>query len=239
MEGIFDIHCHILPGVDDGSRSMKETLEMLNMEYEDGVRTIIFTPHYRREMFETDMEWIASAFRDTQKEAARMFPDLELYLGCEYHVNMEMVSMLKSGERPAMANGRYVLAEFSGNTDFYYMRERVHELRRNRFYPIIAHAERYACLRKKIENIDYLVDSGAYIQINAGSIIGEAGFSCKQFCKKLMRMDLIHFVGSDAHGTEHRKPNLGKCASYLKKKMGEEYARMLLETNPRKIISDV
>lgn len=238
MVGIFDVHCHILPEVDDGSRSLEETLEMLRMEYRDGVRTVIFTPHFRREMFETDMRKIAAAFLKTREAAAKTMPDLDLYLGCEYHVNMEMVSVLKNGQRPAMAGSRYVLSEFSGDVPFSYMRERVRELRSNRFHPIIAHTERCFCLRKDISRIEELVDAGAYIQVNAGSILGEEGFGCKQFCKKLMRMDLIHFIGSDSHRTTERVPNIGKCAAYLKKKMGEDYARQLLEYNPRRIIEE-
>jgi len=238
MEGIFDIHCHILPDVDDGSMSLDETIGMLKMEYADGVRFIIATPHYRKGMFETDMPRIREAFFKTCEQASRVIPDLQIYLGCEFHANMDMTEMLKRGDRPAMAGGRYVLTEFSGTSEYAYIRERVHSLLSCGYKPIIAHAERYECLRKTTERIDELTDMGAHIQVNAGSILGEMGLSTKLFCRKLMKMDLIHYIGTDAHGIRERIPNMGKCAEYLEKKIGQDYAWQLLYENPRKIIQE-
>lgn len=238
MEGIFDIHCHILPGVDDGSVSMEETRKLLKLEYEAGVRSIIFTPHFRRRMFEPDMERVMESFRQTKEEAAKMYSDLQLYLGCEFHANSEMQDILKRGERPTMAGSKYVLTEFKEPAEYGYIRERTRTLQSSGFRPIIAHAERIDCLKKDAEKIEELVEAGVRIQINADSIIGAEGFTIKRFCKKLMKLDLIHFVGTDAHNTHDRVPNMGKCAAYLEKKMGEEYTRWLLIENPRKIIQE-
>lgn len=238
MQGIFDIHCHILPGVDDGSGSMEETLQLLKTEYEDGVRSIIFTPHFRRKMFEPDMERVYEAFARTQEEAAKIADDLNLYLGCEFHANSEMAEILKRGERPTMAGSRYVLTEFKESAEYSYIRERIRTLQSSGYRPIIAHAERIECLRKDVTRIEELVDAGVRIQINANSIIGADGFAIKRFCRKLMKLDCIHFVGTDAHDIRERVPNMGKCAAYLEKKMGEDYARWLLIESPRKIIQE-
>ena len=94
-EGIFDIHCHIVPGVDDGAADIEETRKLLEMEYKQGVRNIILTPHFRFRMFETPLEKVQRQFRLSEEAAADISKDLHLYLGCEFHANMEMLPMLR------------------------------------------------------------------------------------------------------------------------------------------------
>ncbi|MCD8337790.1 MAG: capsular biosynthesis protein [Lachnospiraceae bacterium] len=236
MEGIYDIHCHILPGVDDGSKSIEETHELLRREYEDGVRTIIVTPHYRLEMFEPELPRIYRAFWAACDEAAGIAPDLKLYMGCEFHANMEMVETLKSGGRPTMAGSRFVLTEFRESTPFSYIKERVLALRSAGYRPVIAHAERYDCMRKEIEHAEEITDLGARIQINAGSLLGDTGYVLRQYCRELIEEDLVWYVASDAHNLKDRKPNLGKCADWLEKKYGYGYTKRLLVDNPAEII---
>ena len=97
-KGLFDIHCHIVPSVDDGASSAEEAYKMLQMEYRQGVRNIIATPHYRLQMFETPIETVEHQFLVLRQLARKVAPDLHVYLGCEFHSNMEMVEMLRSGE---------------------------------------------------------------------------------------------------------------------------------------------
>lgn len=238
MARMVDIHCHIVPCVDDGAKDMKTALELLRMEYEDGVRSIIVTPHFRKGMFETSQEDISQQFFLLKKEVSRLYPDMHIYLGCEFHANMDMMENLKNGERPTMAGTRYVLVEFSELHRASYVRERCHALLGQGYIPIIAHAERYSLLYKNYEELQYLVDLGALIQVNASSIVGEAGFWMKCFCKNLMKKDLIHFVGSDAHNLSSRKPCLGKCFAYITKVMGKGYARRIMYANPACVIGD-
>lgn len=90
-KGLFDIHCHIVPSVDDGASSAEEAYKMLQMEYRQGVRNIIATPHYRLQMFETPIETVEHQFLVLRQLARKVAPDLHVYLGCEFHSNMEMV----------------------------------------------------------------------------------------------------------------------------------------------------
>ena len=101
MRGMYDVHCHILPQVDDGAESMETALEMLQREKEDGVENIIVTPHYRRGMFQTSLEKIESAFMLLKENTADW--GIHLYLGCEYHVNMDMIQDLRRGIRPTLS----------------------------------------------------------------------------------------------------------------------------------------
>lgn len=121
-EGIFDIHCHIVPGVDDGAADIEETRKLLEMEYKQGVRNIILTPHFRFQMFETSLEKVQRQFRLAEEAAADISKDLHLYLGCEFHANMEMLPMLREKKVSTMAGSRYVLVEFSHNSEASYSR---------------------------------------------------------------------------------------------------------------------
>lgn len=155
-----DIHCHLLPKVDDGAKDKEEALKLLEMEYAQGVRKIIVTPHYRIEMFETDKEEIEHQYRWLKTAAKQLYDDLELYLGCEYHANSQMLEDLKTHRRETLAGGRYVLVEFSGMDSFAKQRKQVRELTGAGYIPIIAHAERYECLRNDIKNVEELIFLG-------------------------------------------------------------------------------
>ena len=95
MKDLFDVHCHMVPGVDDGASDLEESLAMLKMEYRDGVRNIIVTPHYRRRMFETPAKKVHEQFQKLQEAAKKEYPDLSLYLGCELHSNMDLQEILE------------------------------------------------------------------------------------------------------------------------------------------------
>lgn len=238
MTGIFNIHNHILPEVDDGADDFKEALQMLELEYSDGVRTVILTPHYRKGMFECPSERILRKYEQLEKEVNERWKDLRIVLGCEFHANMDMVESLEMHEWMTMGNSRCVLTEFSEQSEFAFIQARCYALLSSGYEPIIAHAERYQALYNHFDKIEQLVDMGVYIQMNAASIMGKDGFGMNRFCKKMMKQDLLHFVGDDAHNLQDRKPCMGKCAAYIKKTMGEDYAEKILIANPENVIME-
>ena len=199
-EGIFDIHCHIVPGVDDGAADIEESRKLLEMEYKQGVRNIILTPHFRFQMF------------------------------------MEMLPMLREKKVATMAGSRYVLVEFSHNSEASYIRERLSAMLSGGYRPIVAHIERYEATRTDLDFVEELTEMGAYMQINADSIVGKCGFFTKRYCQKLMKNDLVHFVGSDCHDSSKRISRIGEAYSYVIKKMDTDYAKQLFIRNPQKII---
>ena len=236
MTGIYDLHSHILPNIDDGSSSLEETEQMLRKEYQDGVRVIFSTSHYRKGMFEPDLAAVMAQYEKVRVLASSIASDLTILLGCEFHANMNMTEMLNNKERPTLNNTEFVLTEFSARWWFDEIRERCNALLVSGYTPIIAHPERYPDLCKDMDNIRMLVNMGVYMQVNAGSIIGEEGRKAKKFCKKLMKENLLHFVGSDAHNMGDRPPMMKECADYMTKLMGEEYTRKILIENPEEII---
>ena len=236
MEVLVEIHCHILPGVDDGAKSMEEALELLRMEAEQGVRQIILTPHYREGYFETPREQIREVYQKLCRMASRSRIPVECYLGCEFHKNADILQLLEKDSAYLMADTRYVLLEFSETDLFRTIRNYTVGLLNNGYRPILAHVERYREL--DAEKIRELTDLGAYIQINAESILGKSGWRSKRFCHRLLKEDLVHFIGSDAHSIRKRPPCLGACAGYMNKKYGTEKTMRILSENPRKMLKN-
>ena len=234
MRDLYDIHCHILPGVDDGAKNMDIALALIEKEIEAGVETIILTPHFRKEMFEPDMEDIWNAYDELLYETR--YKNIRLYLGCEFHANMEMVETLDNDLRPTVEDSRYVLTEFAHNSTRAFMKERADALLMSGYRPIIAHIERYRATRKDFDLIEDLIEMGCEVQVNADAIIGRDGLGAQRFCKKLMQEDMLHYVGSDTHNLRGRAPHLGECCEYLKKHMGRLYTSRIMRDNPSKIV---
>ena len=236
MKGLYDIHCHILPGVDDGARNTEESLWMLNKEYNEGVRHVILTPHFRYDMFEPHLNIVTRQFMQLRRAAMNIGEEgMRLYLGCELHSSMDMVECLKKGRRLTMAGSRYVLVEFSNGDEKKYIEERVRSLLMNGYIPIIAHVERYKATRNDIGFLTELKQMGAYIQVNADTISGQDGFGARTFAKKVMKQGLLDFVGSDGHRKTERIPEIGKCVAKMEKTMGSESVKKIFIRNPRKI----
>ena len=232
---LIDIHCHILPKVDDGPDSVEESLKILKDMKRQGIKHVIVTPHYRPEMFEPSMKRVIYSYRHLRDIAYEM--GVSMSLGCEYYRNEQIIDHMDNRKRPSMAGSRYVLIEFSMNDLFPTIRNYVYELITHGYQPIIAHAERYFCCQK-MEKIQELKDMGALVQLNAGSVLGEEGWKLKIFCLDLMKKDLVDFVASDTHNTSDRKLNLKKCASYVTKKMGKQYAERIFFNNPLNILKN-
>lgn len=237
MKNIVDMHCHLIPGVDDGAKTYEMALEILNKEYNEGVSTVILTPHFRRKMFEPDKELVYENYKKLKNMVKKQIPGLKLYLGCEFHASMGMVERLNRNPDYCMAGTDYVLIEFSEADDMSYIKERVRAVQMAGYRPIIAHAERYPKVMKRLDMLEELVDIGAWIQLNADSILGKEGWKIKRFCRKMMKANLVHLVGSDVHNLTDRPSNLGECADYVQKKEGRDYAERLFVINPMKIVN--
>lgn len=240
-KGYFDIHCHYLYGVDDGSKSPEMTLRMLDDAYNQGVRNVILTPHYNPKAFKMgirDLKERYEEFRELVKREGH--PDMKFWLGSEifYHKGTTPEEM-REGHVISMAKSRYILLEFHTNVEFSYIETAVGEAQGAGYIPILAHIERFDALRGNLEKVSLIKDEGALIQVNASTIIGEDGFGIKSFAKKLLKNRLIDFVATDAHrDSKWRTPNLGAAAEYIYKKCSESYADEIFIHNPRMIVKD-
>ena len=236
MGEMFDMHCHIIPSVDDGSDSLEMSLKMLHIEYGAGVRHIILTPHYRRGMFEKDRDTVEERYEELKAAAARELPGLQLYLGCEYHSDEEIVDRLRSDYRYRMNGGKHVLLEFSEGDPQKYIRERVYTLRSAGFLPAIAHIERISSCNKDLDFVAELGNMGCLIQVNADSVIGKDGRQAKKFSRDLIKEDLLDLIGSDGHNLSSRPVRIGECRNWIEKKAGPGYANWLFCQRPAELL---
>lgn len=230
-----DIHNHTLFGVDDGPDHIQESIDMLKAAAQQGIHTIILTPHYRHGMFRYETADVERNFAELKNRVEAEHIEMQLYPGCEYHVDSEILEHIQGGRVHTLADTDYVLTEYSHSTAFTDMKRYTHALVAAGYEPVIAHIERYECIEKHPQLALELAEMGALIQINADSTLGIDGKYLEKVCKKLLKLGAADIVASDAHGIRERKNHLDKCFQYIWKKFGESYAADLFYNNPKKI----
>lgn len=233
---VIDLHCHILPYVDDGSMTKEDADALLDMFVSQGARAICCTPHLRKGMFETSDEEVKKQFVRFKKRAKEKGLNVRLFLSREYHADALFLQRLKSDNLFCLGKDRTVLVEFSHTHTKENIRNCVKRVKKYGYTPLIAHLERYPALYNDLEAVEKLVALGAKVQVNAGSILGREGYRQALWARKLLRAGLVYVVASDAHDTEYRPPELDKCFQYLEKRYGREFARKLMYKNPKSIL---
>ncbi|MCM1282936.1 MAG: hypothetical protein NC180_01075 [Muribaculaceae bacterium] len=233
---MIDIHCHLLYGVDDGARTKEEALQMLRIAGQQEITAIILTPHYRHGMFSHPNETIEAHFLELKPEAEQL--GITLALGTEYHVNSQIEEALASRRCRTLAGSRYVLSEYSHDSEYSYIYQMTEELTRHGYIPVLAHVERYACLMQNISLAEELRRLGAWIQLNADAVLGLEGRGPKRDCKRLLAEGYVDVIASDSHGVEKRGCHLQQCRDFLAKKFGGDVAEKLLQANPAMILND-
>ena len=231
-----DIHTHILPMVDDGAKTMEDAVALLGMAWEDGIRGLILTPHYRGR-FKADAQKIAEIFEDLVDVAGERYPGMALYLGNEVYYKEGVMGALEEGRIRSLNGSRYVLLEFDNVMLRNQILNGVSEVIRYGYTPIIAHLERYDLFQKDRELVELVLDMGALIQLNAGSVLGRNGLRTKWFCRGLLKKGQVHFIASDAHDPVRRTPLLGACFQLVQRKYGQALARQIFVSNPQAVIS--
>ncbi len=239
MDGYIDIHCHILPGVDDGAADDEIMCQMLRTAWKEGISEIIATPHFHKGHVEPSQDQLLRAWQQTVYRAQEIDKNFKIYLGNELYSSHCLAERLNAGKVFAMANSSYVLVEFSPVISYFEIQSSLQHLQMNGYRPIVAHAERYGCLLKNPYRVEELVDMGILIQVNTASVTGENGFQAKSFTKKLLKYELVHFFGTDAHNMKARKPLMKKCVSYIARKYGESCAQRLSRENALRMISNL
>lgn len=236
MNQFVDIHCHILPGVDDGSQTPEETKAMLQKAWDEGIQIMVATPHYHKQRGKNDIELIKKQLLLTRKLAKEVHPKMQICLGMEIYYGEDVPELLKEGRVVSIRKSRYILVEFSPGDEFQYILNAVRKLQMSGHTVIIAHIERYNCLREDISNVEYLREMGAYLQVNTGSITGSYGRSVKKFLREVLKAHLVQLVGTDAHGSERRTPKMQEAYKEVVKRCGEEYADQIFGQNAKKVL---
>jgi protein-tyrosine phosphatase len=234
----FDIHSHILPGVDDGARDMEETMRMLTMAYEEGIRVMVATPHYEVGRNNAAADKLRQLHAMVKQEINKAGIDLVVLLGNEIRYSISVIEALNRGEALTMDGTRYILVEFHPSTPYKQIWQGLNDCIFAGYFPILAHAERYQCLVKNPKLVGELNQLGTYIQINLSSITGGITNPKTHFCRKIIKKGWVHFLGTDSHNAKERIPRAKEAVAFLTKKYGEPTVKQLFWENPLSMIAN-
>ncbi len=233
-----DIHCHILPGVDDGSPNTESSLKMLKTAISEGTKGLILTPHHKPMHHNVSPGHLLDYTEELMQRAHEHGINVQLFPGNEIYYSDSAVRELESGIASTLAGSRYALIEFHPTDMYKTIHNALYAVQSAGFLPVLAHVERYADMAKHIKYVDDLVDMSVHIQVNANNIMGKYGLGIRHFTRELLKREMVHFVATDAHDNASRAPHLLECRDYVEGKLGEEYALRIFHDNAMKVLKD-
>ena len=226
---MIDIHSHILYGVDDGAKTLDDSLAMLQAAVASGTTDIVATPHADIE-YKFQPELIRE--RMAELNAANQ-AEVRIHRGCDFHLTFDNVAdALANPTKYTINHKRYLLVELSDMVIFKSTEPDFLRLQDAGMLLVITHPERNPLLRQRLEMIRKWVSLGYYTQITAQSLFGRFGTKAKAFSEILLQENLVHFIASDGHDIKHRPPTLDEAFRYVSKYYGEKRAVTLFFTNP-------
>ena len=237
--GYIDIHCHMLPAVDDGSASMEESVRMAKYAAMEGISEIILTPHQKADRRCVTYDGTIRRMKLLQERIDALRIPVRFYPGAELFYRQGAEKLLEEGRIHTLADSHYVLVEFFPGEEYAYIRDALVRISSYGYLPVLAHVERYASVMSESGRAQQLKqNTGCFFQVNAASLSGEAGYAGKTASRRLIRQGLADFVATDSHNDAGRAPHLAHCARWLEKKIGREGTEKLLIHNPSAILED-
>jgi protein-tyrosine phosphatase len=238
---MIDIHTHILPGMDDGSKTMEDSLIMAEMALRSGVDTMIVTPHSNVEgIFDNyyDDAFIQSfrAFDKVLKE--RKLP-LTVAPGMEVYASEDVPELLRQGRLITLNHSRYLLIEFNFYEDLGFIEYLLTEILESGYCPIIAHPERYHLVQKHTDIAFDWLEMGASLQVNKDSILGTFGYRSRETAFYLLEHNLASLIASDAHNPYRRTADMSEVYHFVRRVCGMDYANILFCENPKRVLKNL
>ena len=230
-----DIHSHLLPEVDDGSKSLQESLVMVEQYIKAGYSASIASPHFDKARYVVESGRVIENVDLLNKEIESQGLDFMVYPGNEIQIDVDTIKNLDDGKALRLNNSRYILAELPVYTKPNYVKNIFYDMQLRGWIPIIAHAERYSYVQ---ENPDWLmpyIKSGCLIQMNLSSLSDSSSFKT---CKELLNRGMVHVVGTDSHQSEWRSPDVSEELDFLKSFVGVELFDLYTSINPLKVINN-
>lgn len=224
----------MLFGLDDGARTLEDSLAMVRMAAEHGTTDLVATPH-ASPYFKFEPEKIAERLAQVREAADGA---VRLYTGCDFHLSFDNIqSAIENPRKYTINQQRYLLVEFPDLLIFKNTADIFARLRDAGMIPIITHPERNDLLRQRGETIAAWVEQGACLQITAQSLSGTFGRRAQDFSRELLDRRLVHVVASDGHDCERRPPVMDQARTWLGKQYGEAVAELLCVANPGAALS--
>lgn len=236
-----DLHCHILPNVDDGSFSMDETIEILKQAANAGFDTICFTPHYAEPQYVKNKKQNQETLTKVKEKLEQENIAIKLFLGNEVFLQDKMPELLESGEISSLADTQYILIELPMYQELpeEIVQKMIGSLQQKGLRVVVAHPERYVYIQKNPDKLPQYFGENVIFQSNYASILGGYGREAQKTIKKLLKDRKIHYFATDIHhannGIYEKMPIILKKLSKI---VDEEYFEILTQTNPRAIIEN-
>lgn len=234
---MIDLHCHILPELDDGADDLNESLAMARSAVASGVTDILATPHFpgrpeSLEMLETILD------RHSRLRAAldKAGIPLKVHPGAEILCLPQTVKMARQKQLPTLGNTNYLLCEFYFQESRVYINKLLQSIAASGYRVVVAHPERYEAVQRDFSVAKKWFDAGYVLQLNKDSLLGTFGTRVQDTAQELLERGLAHLIASDAHSTLYRTTDMNPLRSWLSANCPAEYARILLEENPRRLL---
>ncbi|HMN79433.1 MAG TPA: hypothetical protein PKA20_05830 [Burkholderiaceae bacterium] len=240
---MIDLHCHYLPGVDDGAQTMDEGLALARAAMDNGIREAVLTPHIHPGQFDNTRSTLEPVFFEFRQRLLEEGIALEVSLGSEVRLLPESMELLTRGELPILGQwGRQLalLVELPHEQVPAGSLEALCYLRRRGIMPVLAHPERNKDVMRDWRRLQPFVESGAcQLQLTAGSVIGAFGKPAQQTARALLDAGWVSLIATDAHNLRSRPPLLREAREAVTGWYGEEAAKLLTEVHPRRLLGKV
>lgn len=237
---MIDLHSHILPNIDDGSKSLEESIAIIKQAVSNGVTDIIVTPHFiLGSSYNKEKSANKKLLADLKKRVEAENLSINLHLGNEIFVDIEMVSLLKKKKIASLNDSRYVLFELPMNNEYKNIKKTLFDLQSAGYIPVIAHPERYRIVKENPQIVEEWQEAGAVFQSNIGSLFGRYGKEAKKTFITLLKHEAISFIASDIHHSRDTfYEDIPKLKKMLRKMVKEDYVEELLELNGKKVLNN-
>lgn len=233
---MIDIHCHILPGVDDGAAKLDDSIAIATAAIAGGTRTVVATPHGAQWAYTGSLAETQRRVGDLQAELNSRGVDLEVLTGLEVHITPDLAQIHDQGGVFTLNGSRYILVEFPLQVLPVYTDQVLFDLQLHHLVPVIAHPERNLAIAAKPEILWRMVSRGMLAQVTAGSLIGLFGPKTREVAESLVTHHLVHVIASDAHSATERGPALSAAVKRAGELIGRDAAGAMVTTTPWTIL---
>jgi protein-tyrosine phosphatase len=235
---MIDLHCHILPGIDDGPTDLSVSLAMARAAVKDGITFIACTPHIYPGLYENNRLGIEGAVEDFRRQLAANDVPLQLGTGADVHLAPDLVGGIRTGRVPTICGTRYLLLEPPHHVAPPRFNESVFTLMAAGYVPVITHPERLSWIETHYSVFTDLVKQGAWMQLTAGSLTGRFGRRPQYWADRMLDEGMVHILATDSHHIDKRPPLLAEGRDAAAKRLGAEEATHLVLTRPQGILDD-
>lgn len=231
-----DMHCHLLPGLDDGAVTSEETLALIDAALSQGIHEIVVTPHFHPGRYQAYANLVHKSLQTLRESCLQSGRDIVLYCGQECYYYSGLIDELRKGNALTMGESDYVLVEFEPDVYYSALETALRQLRQNGYRPVLAHFERYACLYNHRDRIEELRARGVLLQLNFDRLAEKDTLFHRNIWRRYLLEGYVDLLGSDSHGIHFRPLHFDRVRAWIEKEMSSEMRETIFHRNFDRII---